>query len=73
MNPQELLERLQTLAACAISTQTVLIAPNNMAQARDWVDQLNTREPSNPAEFEGQVTAQDLRDFLRSIEYRLDI
>ena len=70
MKRQELLKRLRTLAKVGAPTQTVLIAPLNMAYARDLIDEINSEDttPSNLTRFEGQVTSQDLADLIEWID-----
>jgi hypothetical protein len=69
MHPKELFERLTMLSISGGSLQTVLIAPQNMAYARSWIDDMNSGDtrPHDLRNYEGQVTSQDLQEFLRSI------
>lgn len=66
MTPEELLRRFEVLANAASPIETVIIAPLLPRDAANLIADLNSSEfATDPQEYEGQVTAQDLRDFLK--------
>jgi hypothetical protein len=74
MKPQELKERLWILARAAGALQTVIVAPINLSVAGQFVDEFNVsgEEYSDFTRFEGQITSQDLMEFLKWIEKWID-
>jgi hypothetical protein len=69
MNPTELLERLYYLSVSGKATDTVLIAPLNVAQASADVANFNRLINYSKHDFgNSSVTVQDLREFLEWVQ-----
>jgi len=64
MKPTELLQRLRNLSQAGKLTDTVLIAPLEPSPAASLIEELKSEMPACLRHWEGQVTAQDLAEFV---------